>query len=157
MPTALRHATDPTTASRDTRRHVRLLLLASAWLLVALVPPAMAQQAASPSALAQQQSLEQHRIDYLIASVAALKNASFIRNGHAYDASRAAAHMRLKWRFAGSRVKTAEDFIRYCGTASSSSGIKYTIWFADGHTVDAASFLREKLAEYRPDTGVGGN
>lgn len=136
----------------STRRNPRLLqLFIAAWLLITLLPAAIGQVADSTSQLAQQQSVEQHKIDYLIASVAGLKDASFIRNGKAYDAPRAAAHMRLKWRFAGSRVKTAEDFIRYCATASSTSGIRYTIRFADGRSIDSANFLQKMLSQYRPE------
>lgn len=135
--------------SGSRHRRLRLLpLVATAWLLVTLVPTASAQPTDGTS---QQQSLEQHRIEYLIDSVAALENASFIRNGESYDASKAASHMRLKWRLAGSRVKTAEDFIRYCGTASSTSGTPYTIRFSDGHTETSASFLLHKLTQYRPE------
>lgn len=97
-----------------------------------------------------QQDVEQQKIAYLIDSVATLQGATFIRNGTEYDAARAADHMRLKLRFAGSRVKTAEDFITYCGTGSSISGTKYTIRFQDGHVVDSATFLRGKLSEYKP-------
>jgi hypothetical protein len=95
-----------------------------------------------------QQDVEQQKIAYLIDSVASLKDATFIRNGTAYDAAHAADHMRLKLRFAGSRVKTAEDFITFCATGSSMSGIKYSIRFNDGRTIDSATFLRGKLAEY---------
>ncbi|OOG60235.1 DUF5329 family protein [Rhodanobacter sp. C03] len=95
-----------------------------------------------------QQNIEQQKIAYLIDSVATLQDATFIRNGTEYDAAHAADHMRLKLRFAGSRVKTAGDFIAYCATGSSVSGIKYTIHFHDGHSVDSATFLRGKLAEY---------
>ena len=94
-----------------------------------------------------QQDAEQQKIAYLIDSVATLQGATFIRNGTEYDAKHAADHMRLKLRFAGSRVKTAEDFITYCGTGSSISGIKYTIRFRDGRVVDSATFLLGKLAE----------
>jgi len=80
--------------------------------------------------------------------VATLKDATFIRNGTPYDAAHAADHMRLKLRFAGSRVKTAEDFITYCATGSSMSGIKYSIRFSDGRTVDSVTFLHGKLTEY---------
>lgn len=151
MPTASRHATLQKTTPNHTRSRPRLLpLFATAWMLVTVLPAASAQPADNTSQRAQQsqQALENDKIDYLIASVATLKNASFIRNGQAYDASRAASHMHLKWRFAGSRVKTAEDFIRYCATASSTSGTPYTIRFADGHTVPSATFLQKKLAEY---------
>ncbi len=95
-----------------------------------------------------QQDVEQRKIAYLIESVATLQGAAFIRNGTEYDATHAADHMRLKLRFAGSRVKTAEDFITYCGTGSSMSGTKYTIRFKDGRVVDSAAFLQDKLAEY---------
>ena len=99
-----------------------------------------------------QQDIEQQKINYLIASVAALKDASFIRNGSSYDAEQAASHMRLKLRMAGSRVKTAEDFIVYCATESSVTGSKYMIRFSNGHTVDSASFLRDKLTTFKaPD------
>ena len=158
MPTSSHHEHLPKASPGCTRRRPCLLpLFAMAWLLFTLVSPAIGQTAGTTSQLTQQQSLEQHRIDYLIDSVAALKNATFIRNGQTYDAARAAAHMRLKWRFAGSRVKTAEDFIRYCGTASSSSGIKYTISFADGHSLDSASFLLQRLADYRLRNKPGGH
>ena len=111
-------------------------------LLVVLVAPALAQQAVDLS------TVEQQKIGWLIESVAALHDARFIRNGQAYDATRAADHLRLKLRFAGDRVKTAEDFINYCATRSSMSGRRYSIRFADGRTVDAAMFLRQRLAAY---------
>ena len=95
-----------------------------------------------------QQNIEQQKIAYLIDAVASLRDATFIRNGSEYDAAHAADHMRLKLRFAGSRVKTAEDFIVCCGTGSSMSGLKYSIRFHDGRTIDSATFLQHKLAEY---------
>jgi uncharacterized protein DUF5329 len=94
------------------------------------------------------QDIERQKIAYLIDSVATLRGATFIRNGTEYDAARAADHMRLKLRFAGSRVKTAEDFITYCGTGSSVSGTSYSIHFHDGQTIDSATYLHGKLAEY---------
>jgi hypothetical protein len=96
-----------------------------------------------------QQDIEQQKINYLIASVEALKDVSFIRNGSAYTAEQAASHMRLKLRMAGSRVKTAEDFIVYCATESSVTGIKYTIRFPDGHTIESATFLRNQLVTFK--------
>lgn len=117
-------------------------LIATWLLLVVLVAPASAQQALDQSAV------EQQKINWLIDSVATLHDARFIRNGQAYDATRAADHLRLKLRFAGDRVKTAEDFIDYCATRSSISGRRYSIRFADGRTIDAATFLRERLAAY---------
>lgn len=122
------------------------------WLLfVLLLTPALAQR------LVPSPPTEQQKIDYLIATIVTLHGASFIRNGSAYDGAQAAAHMRLKLRFAGSRVKTADDFIVYCATSSSVSGARYSIRFADGHSIDAATFLRGRLAAFRtpdPDTSV---
>ena len=91
---------------------------------------------------------EGKKIEYLIAAVEALQGASFIRNGTAYDAKAAAAHLRLKLRSAGSRVATADDFIRLCASVSSVSGKPYLIRDADGSTVTAEAFLRKKLAVY---------
>jgi hypothetical protein len=127
-----------------------VLLLACAWTLPV---------EAAPLDAAQQKVLERHKIDFLIDSVAALKDASFIRNGTAYDAAQAAAHMRMKLRFSGSRVETALDFIAYCGSKSSMSGLPYKIRFADGHSIDSDIFLRQRLDEYTagpsPDSDLG--
>ncbi|TLY50644.1 MAG: hypothetical protein E6K53_09835 [Gammaproteobacteria bacterium] len=98
------------------------------------------------------EEIEQRRIQYLISAIADLKDTTFIRNGSEYNAQRAANHLRLKLRFAGNRVKTAEDFIVCCATTSSMSGEKYWIKFPDGHMVESATFLREKLAAYALDS-----
>jgi uncharacterized protein (DUF934 family) len=94
--------------------------------------------------------LEEKKIDYLIASIESLQNAQFIRNGVAYEATAAAEHLRLKRRGAGSRVATADDFIRLCASVSSMSGIPYQIRFSDGRVVSSETFLRERLAEFLP-------
>jgi hypothetical protein len=91
---------------------------------------------------------EDARIEYLLAVVASLQDAQFIRNGTAYDSAAAVKHMRAKLRLAGGRVKTAEDFIRYCGSESSLSGQPYEIHFPDGRVVLSGDFLRQKLAEF---------
>src|SRR5215469_10837033 len=91
---------------------------------------------------------EDARIEYLLTVVASLHDAQFIRNGTAYDSAAAVRHMRTKLRVAGGRVKTAEDFIRYCGSESSFSGKPYEIRFPDGHVVLSADFLRQELAEF---------
>ena len=108
------------------------------FLLTLLATPAFSQEDA-----------ERAKIDYLIDSIAQLHGAVFIRNATDYTATQAANHLRLKLRNAGARVRTAEDFITCCATASSASGEIYRIRFADGSVVDNAVFLREKLAEFR--------
>lgn len=91
--------------------------------------------------------VETKKIEHLIAAIESLPNAQFVRNGTAYDAKSAADHLRLKWKNAGDKVATAEDFIRLCGSASSMSGKPYQIRFADGRTTTSAAFLREQLAK----------
>jgi len=93
-------------------------------------------------------SVEGRKIEYLITSIESLQGAQFLRNGTAYDAKQAANHLRLKLRTAGSRVVTAEDFIRLCASVSSVSGIPYQIRFADGRVVSSEAYLSEKLAEF---------
>jgi Family of unknown function (DUF5329) len=97
---------------------------------------------------------EARKIEYLIAAIETLPNAQFIRNGTAYDGKSAAGHLRLKLLNAGSRVTTAEDFIRLCASSSSVTGLPYQIRFADGNTVTSEAFLRQRLLEYEaaPDT-----
>ena len=89
----------------------------------------------------------EQKIEALIASVAELRGAVFIRNGSEYDAKVAADHLRLKRQKAGSRVKTPDDFIRLCGSSSSMTGEPYQIRYADGRTEPAAVFLRARLAQ----------
>jgi hypothetical protein len=93
-------------------------------------------------------ALEQRKIDFLIDSVAQLRDVTFVRNGSNHDAQQAADHMRLKLRNAGERVKTAADFIACCATGSSVSGKPYTLEFSDGRSVPSADFLRQRLAEF---------
>ena len=96
---------------------------------------------------------EDARIEYLLAVVASLHDVEFIRNGRAYDSAAAVRHMREKLELAGWRVKTAEDFIRYCGSQSSVSGKPYEIRFPDGRVTLAADFLRQKLIDFDRTTG----
>jgi hypothetical protein len=99
---------------------------------------------------ADSRSFEGQKIAYLIAAIETLQGAQFIRNGTAYNAKAAADHLRLKLRMAGSRVATADDFIRLCASASSVSGIPYQIRFPDGRVVSSEAYLRQKLAEFNP-------
>jgi hypothetical protein len=95
---------------------------------------------------------EKQKIEALISSVEKLPNAVFIRNGSEYDGAQAASHLRLKWKNAGKRIKTAEDFIRLCATGSSMSGKEYQIKFAEGRTVSSQQFFHDQLR--RIETGA---
>jgi len=99
--------------------------------------------------------IEDARIDYLLTAVGSLQDAQFIRNGKPYDSKAAIDHLRTKLRAAGSRVQTAEDFIRVCASESSISGKPYEIRFADGTVLRAADFLRQKLLEFDALRGSG--
>jgi hypothetical protein len=99
--------------------------------------------------------LENQKIAYLLKAIETLNNAQFIRNGTAYDAKSAAEHLRLKLSNAGSRIKTADDFIRYCASFSSASGAPYRIRFSDGRIVTSQAYLRQKLSEFRMPANKG--
>ncbi len=98
---------------------------------------------------------DDQEIQFLISSVQSLQGAQFLRNGSSYDAASAADHLRLKLKNAGSRVKSAEDFIRLCASTSSVSGKPYEIKFGDGHTETTELFLKGRLADYRKRHGPG--
>lgn len=101
-------------------------------------------------AIGAQADIEQNKILFLISSVETLEGAKFIRNGSEHDGNEAADHLRMKLKMAGGRVKTADDFIRLCASKSSMSGKPYLIRFADGKTVEADVYFRDKLKEYPP-------
>ena len=88
---------------------------------------------------------ETHKIEALIAAVEKDSGAIFIRNGKEHNAAAAASHLRLKWKNAGKRVHSAEDFIRYCATGSSMSGKPYRIRLADGRELDSADYFHAQL------------
>jgi hypothetical protein len=91
---------------------------------------------------------ESDKIQYLISSVENLDGAKFIRNGSEHSPKDAASHLRMKLQKAGSRVKTADDFIKLCASQSYLSGEPYTIRFADGRTVKTSDYFRELLKKY---------
>jgi len=105
----------------------------------------------SGAAIAQtQDTAEKKKIAMLISSIENLKGATFIRNGTEYDEKKAAEHLRLKLKNAGSRVQTADDFIRLCASKSSISGKPYMIRFSQGKTIKSEEYFRQKLKDYHP-------
>src|SRR4051794_17176209 len=91
---------------------------------------------------------EQARIDFLIRGVEQAKDIVFIRNGTEHDGASAAKHLRMKLDYAGARLKTAEDFVKYCATESSLTHRRYTVRFANGKTLDAGAYFASKLREF---------
>jgi hypothetical protein len=88
---------------------------------------------------------EQQKTDHLIVFVRNLKGATFIRNGGEHTPAAAADHLQYKREKAGSRLKTARDFIDKVATQSSMSGTPYMIRFANGKEFPAAMVLTNEL------------
>ena len=97
--------------------------------------------AAEPDAQAQRE------IDHLLQFVGT-SNCTFVRNGEPHPAAEAREHLASKYRFARSRISTADEFIRYLGTSSSSSGEAYKIVCA-GKEGPAGAWLSGELERDR--------
>lgn len=100
--------------------------------------------AALPLAAAKRPATEQAKIDRLLSEIS-LSDASFLRNGAAYDGGKAASHLKMKLFWAGARVQTARDFIRGICTHSETSGKTYDVRFRDGSQRPLADWLSERL------------
>jgi hypothetical protein len=88
---------------------------------------------------------EAEKIDHLINYVKNLQGATFIRNGDEYPAKEAAEHLQMKRRKAGSRVKTAREFIDGLASESYISGEEYQIKMKDGKTYKSRDVLTREL------------
>lgn len=71
----------------------------------------------------------------------------FIRNGMEYSSKKARKHLELKLSNAGSKIRTAEQFIGYIATKSSWTGVPYYVKLPDGTKLKSADWLRRRLAE----------
>jgi hypothetical protein len=100
--------------------------------------PAPVLPADAPSAATAQ-------IEALLGEIQSLKDASFIRNGSAYEAKTAVKFLRGKWDSRKSEIATAADFIEKAASFSSTTGKPYLIRFSDGKEVKCGDFLKEKL------------
>jgi hypothetical protein len=87
---------------------------------------------------------EKEKIDALIHSVEMRNDLKFIRLGSTHSASEAAQMLRTKLWYAGSRVKTVDDFIDHVASATV-SGSTYYVRYPDGKQVPSAEFLRAEL------------
>lgn len=132
------------------RSSVPLLLLLTA--LVASAFPTAARSDARSAGSNDDQ--ERQKIERLISSVQSLKDATFVRNGTEYDGKTAAEHVRTKWKAAGSKIKTARDFIRLAASKSSRSGKPYLIRFKGGREVESETYLTERLEEIEKQPGA---
>lgn len=87
---------------------------------------------------------EAQKIENLIAFIAK-QEGTFIRNGSEYTPAQAAEHLRMKWRKAGSAIKTADDFIEKLASSSSMSGKPYQIKFKNGQLLNVGILLKAEL------------
>ncbi len=92
---------------------------------------------------------EERLIEALIARVAGMSDAAFIRNDRSYDAATAAEFLRRKWRRHAAEVRSAEDFIERVASGSSTTGLAYRIRLADGRELPCATVLQEELQTLR--------
>jgi len=100
--------------------------------------------AAEPDAAAQRE------IDHLLEFIGT-SSCTFVRNGEPHPAADAREHLASKLRFARSRIGTADEFIRYLATSSSSSGEPYKI-ICGGKEGPAGAWLSGELERYRKVT-----
>ncbi len=84
-----------------------------------------------------------HLMDYIAAS-----ECRFIRNGKVYDAQTAREHIQKKYDYLQSRIRSAEDFIRFAASKSSMSGEPYRI-ACGAKTVLCAEWLHAELLRFR--------
>lgn len=89
---------------------------------------------------------EVEKIEQILARLTQ-SDAIFIRNSNEYDGKAAASHLRTKWSAAGSRVKTAKDFIDALASKSSSSGKPYQIRTKDGTTLSSQEWFNRMLED----------
>lgn len=87
---------------------------------------------------------EQQKIDLLYQEIRTTR-AIFIRNGIEYDSEKAVSHLKRKHDYAGDRIKTARQFIKYLATESSMTGVAYKIKFPDGRVVESGPYLLQVL------------
>jgi len=86
-------------------------------------------------------------IDHLLNFVAT-SSCTFVRNGTEYPPDKARDHLASKYQFAGGKITTADEFIKYLATESSMSGELYHV--KCGKT-DALSgvWLTDELTRFR--------
>ena len=86
-------------------------------------------------------------IAYLLDEVAK-SHLTFIRNGTEYSGQEAADHVRSKYEYFKSRIKSPEDFIQVCASQSLVSGKPYLVSTAQGR-IPVAKWLRAILTEHK--------
>jgi len=86
-------------------------------------------------------------IDHLLNFVAT-SSCTFVRNGTEYPPDKARDHLASKYQFAGSKITTADEFIKYLATESSMSGELYHVK-CKGVDKLSGVWLSEELSRFR--------
>jgi hypothetical protein len=117
---------------------LRSALLACAATLALALPHAALASSAEPA---------KDEIEHLLEFVGT-SSCTFVRNGTEYPGDKAREHLAGKYQFAGSRIGTAEEFIRYLATQSSMSGEPYHVKCGKTEGL-AGAWLNDELSRYR--------
>ena len=89
----------------------------------------------------------QREIDHLLEFVAG-SSCTFVRNGTDYPAQKASEHLAGKFRYAASRITTADGFIRDLASRSSVSGEAYRVKCGKVD-IPAGVWLTQELQRHR--------
>ena len=86
-------------------------------------------------------------IDHLLGFIEA-SDCVFVRNGDKHDAAAARDHIQRKHAYAKRWIETAEQFIEYTATKSSTTGKSYSVICA-GREEPSADWLKRELGRFR--------
>jgi hypothetical protein len=99
------------------------------------------------SSAASAETSAKHEIDHLLNFVAT-SSCTFVRNGTEYPPDKARDHLASKYQLAGSKITTAEEFIKYLATESSMSGELYHVKCGKTDALTGA-WLTDELTRFR--------
>jgi Family of unknown function (DUF5329) len=100
---------------------------------------------ATPIRAAEAPLTEHAKIEALINHLAALHDATFIRNGSEYQSKNAVKFLRGKWDSNKKDIHTAKDFIDKAATKSSTTGKPYLIRLKGAASMNCADYLNAQL------------
>ena len=115
-------------------------------------PPYVAEHEPAPIEAARRKAGELTEREKILALIGALRKsqATVIRNGVEYSAEQGAEHLEMKLNYAGTRLKSAEQFIVHVATRSSMSGKPYFIRPPDQQEVLAGDWFFTELGKLSP-------
>lgn len=88
---------------------------------------------------------EDDKIEKLISSLRDIDVAKFIRNEQEHTVDEAITHLRKKWEWKKTEIKTAKNFITIVGSRSSSTGKPYVIRYSDGSEITTGEWFQKQL------------